>query len=114
MNDIEARDEKKPMKQLSELWKDEKIARCSCGSAAFFDCGVEILDTATGYTSPRYADYADRNHVKICVDCRKAVVIHGGDLYDASEYIGADQIEKHMRWRRQATETDPGVLKRAT
>jgi hypothetical protein len=89
-----------PMKHLSEIYKDEAIKRCSCGSAAFFDCGIEMINSAAPYLSARYKDFADRDHVKICVECKKAIILFGGELYDASEYISADQIASYVSFRK--------------
>lgn len=100
MKDIETPVTAKPMKHLSEIFPDDKIKRCSCGSAAFFDCGIEMVNSSVQYPGDRFNDSASRDHVKVCVDCKRAVVMYGGDMYDASEYISTDQIASYVNFRK--------------
>jgi hypothetical protein len=86
------------MKQISEIIKDEEIKRCSCGSAAFFDWGLQLLNSAEQYLGPRYNGYTGSDGIRVCANCRKPVLLKGGDLYDCSEYISPEQIHRLISW----------------
>ena len=105
--DVETPADPTPLKQVSEIYKDDTIKRCTCGSAAFFDCGIELINTAYPAIAARYKDFADRDHVKVCVDCKRPVIIYAGEMYDISEYISTQQIENYMKWRSQRTDAHP-------
>lgn len=91
----------KPLRQLDEIFKDSEIIRCDCGSAAFFDWGIQISTTAVKYPGHRTEGYASANHVKICVCCKKPVVHYDGDLYDASEFVDKGAIDQLIRWSQE-------------
>lgn len=86
--------DKPPMRELSEIFKDEEIVRCNCGSAAFFDWGITLLGTVRegAERTERYKGMALDEKVRVCMSCQKPVVLYGGDLFDASEFIDKKQI----------------------
>lgn len=90
-----------PLRQLDEIFKDADIIRCECGSAAFFDWGIQIIEHSTKYPGHRTQDWSHGNNVKICVDCKKPVVLHEGDLYDASEFVDHTAIDQLIRWSQE-------------
>jgi hypothetical protein len=63
---------------------------------AFFDWGVAILYTED-YPMPRHKDWGTYENVKICAECNCAVVVMGGDLYDASEFVPKETVEKILK-----------------
>ena len=63
---------------------------------AFFDWGVMVLHKED-YPTPRHKDYGTYEHVKICAGCNLAVVIMGGDMYDASEFVSKEAVEKILK-----------------
>lgn len=85
------------MKSIQELYPPDNVIRCDCGSAAFFDWGVQIIPTANYGKSPRGQDYSSGANVKICAACLKPAIIVDGDVYDASAYVTAQQVKDIIR-----------------
>jgi hypothetical protein len=99
-----------PLKDLSEIFADEDIKRCSCGSAAFFDWGIIIMESSVKYPEARFKDFTGSDHVKICVGCQKPVLLHGGDLYDASEYVDKAEIGRLIEWSQTRKSLVPAKI----
>lgn len=72
--------------------------RCTCGSTAFFDWGVKILVRESSGKHARFQEYAGNVNVEICAQCNKPVVILAGEMYDASEFISADQVNDLLKY----------------
>lgn len=81
--------------KLSTVLSEDKIHTCTCGSHAFFSWGIKLMNTESpGLPLPRLHNMARDNEVMICAKCHKPVVMLGGDMYDASEYISSDQVKE--------------------
>lgn len=97
-----SKDKKGPaLRQLDEIYKDEDIVRCECGSAAFFDWGIQLVTKAVKYPGHRTEDFAGSSHVKICVGCKRPVLLYDGDLYDAAEFVDKEDIDQLIRWSQE-------------
>lgn len=82
--------------------KLENVHRCECGSAVFFDWGIEILTkensaSVRGGVIDSYRDYATRNAVKVCTRCNTPYVIEMGTIVDVSSELGPEEIQNLIR-----------------
>ncbi len=85
------------------------VYRCSkgdCGSAAFFDWGIELLEETQSYNSivadrdsatkaeliSDWSGKASRHHVKVCVLCFTPYILEAGKLVDVSEEIETEML----------------------
>lgn len=100
----------KALPLLSTVIPEEKILRCSCGSAAFFDWGVKLLSTISFGQSPRYQDFAQNANVNICAECNRPAIQLDGDLYDASEYVSAEQVRSIIAEAQARQHTVPAKV----
>ena len=84
----------------------EFITRCtakpngggSCGSAVFFDWGLQVLNTTPiadvrGGNIDRFNDYAQPNSVKICARCNTPFLLQAGELIDLSDELTTEDVQ---------------------
>jgi hypothetical protein len=81
------------MDKLSTVLPPDQIIQCDCGCKAFFDWGIKIGSVNDFGPSPRNKEWASTDNVQICVSCLKPSVVYQGTIYDASEYISAEQVQ---------------------
>ncbi len=81
------------MKKLSEIHAPDDVVACECSCQSFFDWGIQIAYTSDFGRSPRAKEFATHSNVKVCMSCHTPIVIYDGDIYDASEYVSAEQIQ---------------------
>lgn len=83
------------------------VYRCAirdCGSSAFFDWGIELLEETQKFRgiqiddagkSEELADWAgklSRHHVKVCVLCFTPYIIEAGKLVNVSEEVEPEML----------------------
>ena len=83
------------------------IGSGECGSAVFYDWGLQILsrgdyNSIQGGLSERFKDYASANTVKICARCNTPYLLEHGTLIDLSEELSGEDVRAILA-RGQAT-----------
>ena len=78
---------------LSEVLAKEKVHQCVCGSFAFFAWGVKLLFRGD-YGLGRSRDWGTWEELVICAGCHRPVVVNGGDMYDATEFVTPEEVER--------------------
>lgn len=84
-----------------------KVYRCvydACGSATFFDWGIELLEETQKFPGIRvdsegspeeladWAGKAARHHVKVCVACFTPYILEASKLVDVSEEVDPEML----------------------
>jgi DNA-directed RNA polymerase subunit RPC12/RpoP len=87
--------------------------RCPCGSAVFYDWGLQMLHSTPtpsvrGGNVERFNDWVQGSNVKICARCNTPYIIEAGTLVDVSDELGPEEI-KSIIARGQATLPHPNV-----
>ena len=90
-----------------------KLGDSECGSAVFYDWGLELLDTKPtqdirGGPSERFKDWASGNRIKICVRCTTPYIVEAGDLVDISAELSGEDV-KSVLTRGQVLNPAPKI-----
>jgi hypothetical protein len=85
------------VKSLKDIHPPDDLIRCDCGSCCFFDWGVKVIVAGNYGKSPRCQDYTTTDNVQICAGCLKPVMVKDGDIYDASDYVSANQVRDILK-----------------
>ena len=91
---------------LSTVFEEDKVFKHSCGSHAFFAWGIKIITKESIGKHSRLQDMPGDSEVMVCSNCLGPVVIMGGVMYDASEYISKEEIDDILMYgqaRQHAT-----------
>jgi len=88
------------------------VADGECGSAVFYDWGIQLMEKWNGTTvignAERQKDWASDRNVKICARCTTPYVVIEGNLVDISVELTAEDV-KAILSRGQATLPHPKI-----
>jgi hypothetical protein len=87
-----------------------RVARCTaalggseCTSAVFYDWGLQVLEnrdtfSVFGDTIERFNGFTQHGYnVKICARCTTPYILEGGELYDISDELSAEDVAAIIR-----------------
>lgn len=85
------------MQKLGKLLDKDNVVHCpNCKGTTFVDQGFRILTTTNIGRTTRWENVADTPHVYVCAKDYTAIVNIEGTYYDASEFIGSEEITGYL------------------
>lgn len=98
---------KRILQKLSTILDPEKVRSCSCGSYAFFAWGVKMITTEDYGVAPRNRGFTATDELVICANCHLPVSLVGGEMYDASEYVTAEDVARIIEYSQAREQRVP-------
>lgn len=89
---------KRILTKLSTILDKDQVQSCSCGSYAFFAWGVKMITTENYGAAPRNRNFTATDELVICANCHLPVSMVGGEMYDASEFVTKEDVERIIEY----------------